>query len=270
VRGLAGGEPRRPHSTSQQDDFSGGLQQVTFACGFFPVCRPGSGPLMLLRPVLVVLLLAQAGCAAQKALPQRHVVADFSGSWEMNYARSERAAGIMEALYTAQQREAQKHARRPYRNREPAIAIGGPGGGSLASLVPLARFAEYITTSTIVEISQTDKDIQISRNQDFTLGCDFLQKTIDREANPLGSEVCGWDGRDLVLRLALPDKLDVLHRLTISPDGNELRIATTVSSGGQSRSFTINKFFYRFDSPPENFQCQFTLTRGNVCSRRTP
>lgn len=226
--------------------------------------------MLLPRLLLVASLLAQAGCAAHKAQPQRHVVADFSGSWEMNYARSETAAGIMQALYTAQQREAEKRARSPHRNREPAIAIGGAGGGSLASLVPLARFAEYITTSTIVEISQTDKEIQISRNQDFTLGCDFLQTAIDPEANPLGSEVCGLDGRDLLLRLALPDRLDVLHRLTISPDGNELRIATTVSSGGQSRRFTINKFFYRFDAPPENFQCQFTLTRGNVCSRKAP
>jgi hypothetical protein len=220
--------------------------------------------------LLVVALLAQAGCATHEARPQRRAVADFSGSWEMNYARSETAAGVMESLYTAQQREAEKRARNPYRNREPAIAIGGAGGGSLASLVPLARFAEYITTSTIVEISQTGKDIQISRNQDFTLGCDFLQQAIDPEANPLGSEVCGWDGDDLVLRLALPGNLDVFHRLTISPDRNELRIATTVSSGGQSGRFTINKFFYRFDAPPDNFQCQFTLTRGNVCSRKTP
>jgi hypothetical protein len=225
---------------------------------------------MLLRALLAVSLLAQAGCAAPKAAQQPRTVADFSGSWEMNYARSERAGDIMEALYTAQVREAQKRNRSPYRNREPAIAIGGSGGGSLASLVPLARFAEYITTSTIVEITQTDKGIQISRDKDFTLGCDFLQTTIDVEANPLGSEICGLDGRDLVLRLALPDKLDVLHRLTISPDGNELRIATTVSSGGLSRQFTINKFFYRFDAPPESFQCQFTLTRGNVCSRKAP
>ena len=124
--------------------------------------------------------------------------------------------------------------------------------------------------STIVEIAQTDKDIQISRNQDFTLGCDFLQTTIDPEKHPLGSETCGWDGNDLVLRMALPGKLNVLHRLTIGPDGNELRIATTVYSGKESTSFTINKFFYRFEAPREDFDCRFTLTRGNVCSRKSP
>ncbi len=220
--------------------------------------------------LLLVSLLAMAGCATQNASRQQQVVADFSGSWEMNYARSETAGGVMEALYRAQQREAEKRANDPYRSQEPALRIGATGAQSFASLIPLARFAEFITTSTIVEIAQTDKDIQVSRNQDFTLGCDFLQTSIDPEKNPLGSETCVWDGKDLVLRMALPGRLNVLHRLTIGPDGNELRIATTVSSGKESPRFTLNKFFYRFEAPPENFDCQFTLTRGNVCRRKSP
>jgi hypothetical protein len=222
------------------------------------------------RLLLLAALVALAACAAQKVPVQRQKIADFSGSWEMNYARSETARGIMDALYQARQREAEKRARDPYHNREPALGLSVSGDQSFESLIPLARFAEYITTSTIVEIAQTDKDIQISRNQDFTLGCDFLQTTIDPEKHPLGSETCGWDGNDLVLRMALPGKLNVLHRLTIGPDGNELRIATTVYSGKESTSFTINKFFYRFEAPREDFDCRFTLTRGNVCSRKSP
>ncbi len=227
--------------------------------------RSGSARSIFARLLCFVLLVASSICAAQKA-PQQPI-ADFSGSWEMNYARSETARDIMEALRRAQQREAERRAQNPRRSREPAISIG-VGNGTYASLVPLARFAEYITGSTIVEITQTDTDIQISQNHDMTLGCVFGQTRIDRVKNPLGSEVCGRDGRDLVLRMALPDNLTILHRLTIAPDGNELRIATTVSFGRGSGSFTLNKFFYRFEPPPENYECLFTLTRGNVCSRK--
>ena len=222
------------------------------------------------RLVLLAALVALVACAAQKVPVQRQKIADFSGSWEMNYARSETARGIMDALDRARQCEAEKRARDPYRTREPALDLSVSGDQSFESLIPLARFAEFITSSTIVEIAQTDRDIQVSRNQDFTLGCDFLQTSVDPEKNPLGSETCGWDGNDLVLRMTLPGKLNILHRLTIGPDGNELRIATTVSSGKESARFTLNKFFYRFEAPPENFDCQFTLTRGNVCRRKSP
>jgi hypothetical protein len=188
----------------------------------------------------------------------------------MNYARSETAAAVMDALYRARQREAEKRANNPYRNREPALTVGVFGDESFESLIPLARFADFITTSTIIEIAQTDKDIQVTRNQDFTLGCDFPGAGADVVETQLGNETCAWDGRDLVLRMALPGNLRILNRLTVGPDRKELRIATTVSSGSESRSFTLNKFFYRFEPPAEDFACRFTLTRGNVCSRKTP
>ena len=220
-------------------------------------------------PLLCSLLLL-AACAGPTPTmtPHRQAAADFSGSWEMNYARSERAGDKIEAMYQKQQRELEKRAKGAY--REPAIEFNDSLDNPVASLLPLARFAEMITMSTIVEITQSDTSIEIARNDDFTLDCDFLRKTIDLEKDPLGSERCGWDGRDLVIQIVLPGRLVIVERLTVASNHQELRIQTAVSSGDGNRRFTLDKYFYRFDPPPEDYDCQYTLTRGNVCSRNKP
>ena len=208
-------------------------------------------------------------CSSANDKPQsKQAPRNFTGSWEMNYGRSETANAKIQALYRALQREAERQARRPSRDPfgRPTISVGAGSADSIRSLIPLARMAESITTSSVVEIEQDPQRVSMSRNDNFTLECDFFKpEPAEEDINPLGTERCGWDGQDLIFQIDLPESLDIIHRLTLAPDKQELRIATTVSSG--NRQFTLNKYFYRFEPIAPNYDCQFTLSRGNVCSR---
>ena len=53
--------------------------------------------------------------------------------------------------------------------------------------------------------------------------------------------------------------------MTLAPDGQSLHIATTVANGSQP--FTLNRVYYRFDPLPPDYSCEYTLSKGNVCSR---
>jgi hypothetical protein len=226
----------------------------------------------LRRAAAVGLLLLLAGCASETRTPptvDRPAPKNFSGSWEMNYGRSETANAKVRAMYEELQRRMEQQARVPRRDpyyRGPSVSVGANAGSSIKAILPLARMAEMITSSSVVEIKQDDKTIGLVRNDNFTLECDFFKAKKDKdEPNLLGNERCGWDGQDLIFHIDLPEKLDIVHRLTMAADKSELRIATTVSSG--DRQFTLNKYFYQFEAMAPDYDCQFTLTRGNVCSR---
>jgi hypothetical protein len=213
----------------------------------------------LIHITLLAALTACAGEAVRSPAPVSAPV-DFTGHWEMDYGRSDNVDQKLNSMYREWQRALERQAERR----------GQPGAGialdnySFQSVVAVARLADMITSAQVLDIEQSDIDIEIRRENDFTLTCVFSRGKPETVVDEFGAEVCGWDSNQLVFHMALPDGLDVVHRVAISDDRNRLYIATRVDSRSAA-PFTINRFYFRFNPLPENYSCEYTLSRGNVC-----
>jgi hypothetical protein len=203
---------------------------------------------------------------AQEALRPAPSISDFSGYWEMDYGRSDNVDAKLRSLH----REWQRQVERASRGDQRAARISAElQNSSFRQVVDVARLADLITSSQVLEIEQSSDDIEIRRENSFSLSCVFSDGVPQFAIDELGSEVCGWDAHQLVFRIVLPDGLDIRHRLSLSNDRQRLHIATRVDSRG-SAPFTINRFYFRFDPLPEDYQCEYTLSRGNVCQTGAP
>ena len=217
----------------------------------------------MLKVISLILLVAACGGTPTRPLssaPEQRV--DFSGHWEMDYGRSDDVDDQLQKLYREWQRAAERRANMDQRGNQPTIGVDV--SRSFRKVVALAQLADNITESQVLDVEQSDIDIEIRRENDFTLSCIFSTGEPDIVLDELGSEICGWDSHQLIFVTRLPDGLNIRHRLTRSKDGDRLHIATTVSSK-QAQPFTINRFYYRFSPLPENYSCEYTLSRGNVC-----
>jgi hypothetical protein len=217
---------------------------------------------------LIALLGLLTACGSE---PVRHpapapTAIDFSGHWEMDYGRSDNVDAKLNALYREWQRAAERRANMERRGSGPNVSVDNK---SFRSVVALARLADSITSSQVLDIEQTDIDIEIKRENDFTLTCVFSEGEPEVVLDELGSEVCGWDAHQLVFQILLPDGLDIQHRITMSDKRDRLHMATRVDSKS-SAPFTINRFYFRFNPLPENYSCEYTLSRGNVCQSGAP
>ena len=206
----------------------------------------------LARPIAAFMLAALlVGCQRPVRLagePMQQV--DFSGSWELNYQLSERIQENVEAL------------------RLMAITAARRRGDAWLSMpsLELVRLAESISRSTVLEIDQTGRQIEIQRQDDFPLTCTF-GPVPSVEEDPLGSEYCGWDLHQLVFAFRLPDGLRVTHRLTLAPDRAKLNVATTVRTRGAGQQFTLNRVYTRFEQPQDEYECRMTVEGDKSCRR---
>jgi hypothetical protein len=152
----------------------------------------------------------------------------------------------------------------------PPISIGNinlnSSRGRGASIVDLARLAEYISRQTTLRIDQTRDEIRIERRGDSSLVCGTGWQVQQTFASSHGVEACGWDGQQLVFQTMLPDDLIIVHRFSVSSDGLLLNLITSVISKG-SESFDLRQAFNRYDAPRAEFDCEQTLSRGRVCSQ---
>ncbi|MDH3433518.1 MAG: hypothetical protein OEM60_06645, partial [Gammaproteobacteria bacterium] len=146
----------------------------------------------------------------------------------------------------------------------PGIAMAS--SRDVSSLVALARLAELITRPDVLTISQTEHEISIERKDDYAMLCAFYAGVAKGIENGYGTEICGWDGAQLVSNLVLPDGLQVTHRFTVSADREQLRVVTTVSSSTSRIPFTLRRFYTKFDRPRSSFNCIETLSMKRVCS----
>jgi len=222
---------------------------VVAGCGSAPADRPAGSP--------------GAGTAPSKAV-------NLSGSWEMDYGMSDNAQREVDRLLRELQREAERRAQgSKYQGPVGAgLVIGGGGLNSGSSLTGLARFADTITQTPLLEIEQDDRSIRIRREDDADLTCEFHAGELRVVETPFAKEVCGWQGHQLVFRLLLPDGLRIQHVLTAAADGQKLNVATTVASDQVTQPFTLNRVYNRFDPGERGFQCEMTLTRGRVCTTK--
>ena len=212
-----------------------------------------------------VLALLALGCAREQPVLIENVryfdgpmPADFSGSWARDYARGDDVNQVVRDAWYELSRRARADLR------------GGAGSAladrDMAYLMSLARLAEQITRQDELTISQTDHEILIEREDDFSLFCAFYDGVAQTTDNMFGKESCGWDEDRLINYLQLPDGLRVLHRFTVSEDRKQLRVVTTVASDTSKIPITLERYFWRFEKIAPKYQCIETLSMKRVCS----
>ncbi len=211
--------------------------------------------------LVVGLLIVLCGCSSRapvtpplKTKPPMPV--DFSGSWELSYQQSDRVeenAELLRLIAIAKQRRANsRYDRSPF----PVLPS-----------LELVRLADSISQTQVVEIEQDEFSIEVNREDDFPLTCEFVGDQAYGLVDPLGSEICGWDSHQLVFGFALPDSLDIVQRLTLAPDGERLNVATTVRRRGSARAFTLNRVYNKFEPLPEEFDCRYNVAGTKSCVR---
>jgi hypothetical protein len=215
---------------------------------------------------LALLAVTLAACSQQPVIEapvaqfDGEMPADFSGSWQRDYLRGDEVDAVLRDLYFELSR----------RYSDPqlpsAVARQGPSKKDVDSLLALARLAELITRPDVLTIVQDAYEIRVDRKDDFSMQCAFFDGVASGIESPYGTEICGWDGEQLVSNLVLPGGLQVTHRFTISADSRQLRVATTLASSTSRVPFTLRRFYTRFERPPPNYNCVETLSMKRVCS----
>ena len=215
------------------------------------------------------LLLLLAGCAQQPTIDSETLSyegampANFDGSWERDYSRGSDVQYELRRLYNQMYRAAQQRAAT---GGYPGNVDVGISAKDASSIQALAQLADEITRPDVLTISQNEYEITVERKDDFAMLCEFFGGVSKGTESVYGSEVCGWDGDQLVSYLTLPDGLTVIHRFTISDDRNYLRVVTTVASTAYRLPFTLSRFYSKFEPASSDFNCVETLSMKRVCS----
>jgi hypothetical protein len=214
---------------------------------------------------LLLALSLLGGCAQRGAAlsPQARQPVDFSGHWELDYGQSDNIQARLNTLVRELHKRSERQAALKGDLAGPAFVVGGQGA---APVIALAQMAELVSRAPLLDVAQDEQGILVKREGDFALDCRFLGARAHWEESMLGRELCGWDGHQLVFTLLLPEGLSIRHRLTLSPDGQQMNVASTVASDQVVYPFTLNRVYQRFDPAATGFHCEQTLTRGRVCT----
>jgi hypothetical protein len=212
-----------------------------------------------------------AGCAS--APPETAVteaplrsgdIKDFSGSWEKNYQLSD-DFGARFSLYVADVRRGVINTQG--RSDREIASLSGTGV-NVDAINGLARFTEEITRTPTIQIEQADGSINIDREDDFTLSCNYQDRQYSTSSNVFGSDSCGWNQQRLIFQMALTGGLSITQQFSLSPDTKLLNVTTRVSSDLVSVPIIISSFYERYVPPSEDYNCVLTLTRSTVCNQR--
>lgn len=225
-----------------------------------------------MKATLPLLIASLTLClfACSSALSQRPVTlstsvprpVDLSGSWEVDYARSDNIQQELNTLARQLRQEIERRARAA----EKGYSVSGAPIASGRDLLALAEMAELITASELLDITQTEGSLRIKRDNSFALVCRIDRPPPVVSTNPFGQERCGWDAHQLYFDISLPDGLEIRHRVTRAALGNALVVQSAVYSPTVREPFVINKVFTRYDPDKAGFRCTQTLSRGRVCT----
>lgn len=218
-------------------------------------------PPLLFALLFALLLISPLALKAQEARVNPHRI-DFSGSWEMDYQLSDHAAEKTRQLYVQARSMAQRAAERAQnsgRMIDPQIL-------NVQSIVGLGRLVETIAQATVLTVKQTANHIVVERNDDFALVCDF--QALGIIASPVGREGCFWDEDQLIFQVALPEGLNVIHRLSLAADRSRINVATTVNISGIRYPFTLNRVYMPFEPGAGQFACEYTIANQTTCTLR--
>lgn len=195
---------------------------------------------------------------------QSSMPANLSGLWGRDYFRGDDVNRALEQWFRRLGRTAP--------DLRPAGLPELDNAGTISStqdvnsILALARLADELTRPRYFTISQTEHQISVERENDFDISCEFYDGVAQGARTPYGEEICGWNGDQFISRLILPDGLLVSHRFTVAPEGDELHVATTVSSRNTGMSFTLSRFYKKYEPSDSLFSCIDTLSRNRVCS----
>ena len=218
----------------------------------------------------LALWLLVAACTQQPARDvavrsnQSSMPADLSGLWGRDYFRGDDVNRALDQWF--------RRLRRSAPNLRPAGLPELDNAGTIASprdvdsILALARLADELTRPRYFTISQTEYEISVEREDDFDISCQFYDGVAQGARTLYGEEICGWSGDQFISRLILPDGLLVSHRFTVAPEGGELHVATTVSLSSTGMSFTLSRFYNKYEPSSSMFNCVDTLSRNRVCT----
>ncbi len=217
-------------------------------------------------PLTTIVCLALVACSQQPVVRQDvpqfegAMPADFSGSWERDYTRGDDVNAALRHAYN------KLPVTQPDQGfgRNPIMAA--PSARDVAALTALARLAEQITRMDYLTISQNANLIRVDRKDDFSYECAFYNGLAKGIESVFGTEICGWDGNQLVSNLVLPGGLQITNRLTISANRQQLRVITTVASSTSRVPFTLRRFYRRYERLAPEYNCVETLSMKRVCS----
>ena len=208
---------------------------------------------------LLVALLTQSPAAADF-----EVKALFDGHWEIDFARSESPSDKLRYLYdvTLSEHRRRLSASDSRLGDSPLTAMK-----DLRGLINLGMLGEQITRTSTLEVVSGARSLEIHRDDNFTLRCEEGMPEIG--ITNLGLARCEWQDLQLIVRQRLPGGVGIEHRLTLSPAGRELNVATSILGQGVTQSFTINRVFVPYQPGEERFQCEYQIGKGKVCSLGT-
>ena len=187
----------------------------------------------------ILLALVLTACQTKPGVeaPRKPQRADFSGSWEMDYSLNDSLEAKLDQYFYTLRRQLQRQSGNVGANRRQDQGYAQFPNAN--AVIAMARFADQITrATTTIDIDQTYNHINVEREDNFALTCEFGANEFDPYENLFGKEVCGWDGHQLVFHLNLPGGVAIQHRLTLGPKGEKLNVATTIYSDQVSRPFT--------------------------------
>lgn len=234
-------------------------------------------PILSPKFALSALLLCLAACAGsppvRQVANQPPAAVDFSGFWELDYSQSDNIQAKLNTLVRdLRQQSAQRAgAAGIYQQPGPGVVVGGPGNtNSGTSIIGLAQMADLVTQSQLLEIDQDEHEIKVKREGDYALTCEFFPGEYHTVETPLGKEICGWNGHQLIFKTLFPDGLTIQQVLTGSTDRQRLNIATTVISDRVTSPFTVNRVYNRYQPQDNGYRCKMTISRGRVCTTESP
>lgn len=207
-------------------------------------------------------LAAQDRIANGRTAPLRP---NFAGSWEKDFARSDRLEDELQRTIDQLNREMQ---RAQGRGDGGAIGMSSPSRRA-GNLIAHAQLAELITRQTTLRIVQNDDEVRIERQGDAALICSTVNSDLDSYSSVHGTEYCGWDRQQLVFQIVLADGVYIEHRFSVDPSGEGMSMLTSVSSRN-SIPFNLITFYNAYAAPEEGIHCVQTLSRGRVCSALAP
>ncbi|MBR9911119.1 MAG: hypothetical protein GYB33_12295 [Gammaproteobacteria bacterium] len=192
----------------------------------------------------------------------------FSGSWQKDFQRSDNWEQNLNLQISKMRAEAERRSRSSSDQRLGPGVISLNQGGSGTNIIDLARFAESISRSSELVITQNDKQVRIKREGKPDLVCESGDVPHRTSYNEFGSEVCSLNEHQLLFIISLPGRIDIYHRFEISPDGQSIHQLTNVSYS-KSLSFELVQYFNYFEAPDDGrYTCTQTLSRGKVCRQR--
>lgn len=190
-------------------------------------------------------------------------IRDLSGNWEKNYQLSDDFNARF-SLYVADIRRAVANTQ-GRSDSDLGVLVGG--GVNVDAINGLARFTEELTRTPTIEIEQKEGTIDIERENDFTLHCNYQDRQYSNSSNVFGSDTCGWNQDRLIFQMALAGGLNITHQFSLSPDTTLLNVTTRVSSDLVAVPIVVSTFYERYVPAAADYNCVLTLTRSTVCNQ---